>query len=209
MAKLKRKIWDFDVGGQPRATHLLYKQSITKSCFIGHCVNLKINMNDSLHSLLNLVYKFLWLRSERVAMSQQALQWTAPLHTPSEFDFYLCSHAGIQVSHSPVAYLLTYLFVCSRFTHLHFLPTGHKPSLSLSRLVGWQLFHGRRTATVDLPALPHLRALHTLRLYPRTSLLRPACGVPCPLPLSGQRPWQVISISLLTWDILIKLMNGF
>lgn len=188
--------------------YLLYKQSITKSCFIGHCVNLKINMNDSLHSLLNLVYKFLWLRSERVAMSQQALQWTAPLHTPQSLT---STCAAMLVSRWVTAQLLmlNHPFVHSRFTHLHFLPTGHKSSLSLSRLVGWQLFHGWRTATVDLPALPHLRALHTIRLYPRTSLLRPACGVPCPLPLSGQRPWQVISISLLTWDILINLMNGF
>ncbi len=150
-------------------------------------------MNDSLHSVLNLVYECLWLRSERVAMSQQALQWTAPLHTPQSLTSICAAMLVSRWVTALFAYLLTYPSVCSRFTHLHFLLTGHKPSLSLSRLVGWQLFHGRWTATVDLPALPHLCALHPLRLYPRTSLLCPACGVPCPLPLSGQRPWQVIS----------------
>lgn len=71
------------------------------------------------------------------------------------------------------------------------LPSGNQSSLPLPRPVGWQLFHGRRTAAPHLPAVPHLRPLHALRFHPGTSLLRQASGFPSPLSPGGQRPWQV------------------
>ena len=71
------------------------------------------------------------------------------------------------------------------------LPSGHEPALPLPRPVGRQLLHGGRVPAAHLPAVPHLRALHPLRVHPRARLLRPAGGLPRTLPPGGQRPRQV------------------
>lgn len=57
--------------------------------------------------------------------------------------------------------------------------------------MGWQLFQQRRVPASHLPAVPHLRPLHTLSLHPGTGLLCSPGGLSRSLPSSWQRAWQV------------------
>lgn len=107
---------------------------------------------------------------------------------PFEFDFYLCSHAGIQVTADgrDAAFCSVSLSVASAGNSC-LSSAGHQPTVSLLRFVGRQSLHRGRAADTDLPVVPHLRTLHTLGLHPCASLLRSSSGLPCPLPSSGQR----------------------
>lgn len=69
--------------------------------------------------------------------------------------------------------------------------SGHQPSFTLLRAVGRQSLHGRRAPDSHLPAVPHVRALHPVRLHPGACILRPARGLPRTLPPGGQRARQV------------------
>lgn len=118
---------------------------------------------------------------------------------PFEFDFYLCSHAGIQVQLT--AFQLknpTYSTVlphswCFFFPLIFFRSpfSGNQPTLSLLCFMGRQSFHSGRAADPNLPVVPHVCALHSFSLDPCASLLRSSCGLPCSLPSCGQRTRQV------------------
>lgn len=116
---------------------------------------------------------------------------------PFEFDFYLCSHAGIQVQLlgfllKPLNFFLRRQHIFSLFLLL-FLSSlsGNQQTVSLLRFMGRQSLHSRRAADSNLPALPHVCSLHPLSLNPCPSLLCSSCGLPCSLPSCGQRTWQV------------------
>lgn len=107
---------------------------------------------------------------------------------PFEFDFYLCSHAGIQVTADGRDSAFCSLWMAHGLScDAVSLYSGHQPAVSLLRFVGRQSLHRGRAADTDLPVVPHLRTLHTLGLHPCASLLRSSSGLPCPLPSSGQR----------------------
>ena len=68
---------------------------------------------------------------------------------------------------------------------------GYQSALPLLRPLGRQPLHGGRAADPHLPAVPHVRPLHTLRVHPRPGLLRSPGRLPRSLPPGGQGARQV------------------
>lgn len=64
--------------------------------------------------------------------------------------------------------------------------SGHVAAVALPRAVGRQPLRLRRAAVPDVPAVPHVRALHALRVHPRARLLRAPGGLPRALPPGGE-----------------------
>lgn len=70
----------------------------------------------------------------------------------------------------------------SKVTHV----AGHVAAVALPRAVGRQPLRVGRAAVPDVPAVPHVRALHALRVHPRARLLRAPGGLPRALPPGGE-----------------------
>lgn len=62
----------------------------------------------------------------------------------------------------------------------------HVASVALPRAVGRQPLRVGRAAVPDVPAVPHVRALHALRVHPGARVLRAPGGVPRALPPGGE-----------------------
>lgn len=67
-----------------------------------------------------------------------------------------------------------------------FCYSGNVKTISLPRALGRQPLRVGRAAVPDLPAVPHLRTMHSVRIHPRTGLLRPSRGLPCQIPSGGE-----------------------
>lgn len=64
--------------------------------------------------------------------------------------------------------------------------TGHVAAVALPRAVGRQPLRVGRAAVPDVPAVPHVRALHALGVDPGARVLRAPGGVPRALPPGGE-----------------------
>lgn len=64
--------------------------------------------------------------------------------------------------------------------------SGHISAVALPRAVGRQPLRVGRAAVPHVPAVPHVRALHALRVHPRARLLRAPRRLPRALPPRGE-----------------------
>lgn len=87
------------------------------------------------------------------------------ISSPECFDFYLCSHAGIQVHN------LVYDLKSTMTRNVLFF-LGHQSSNALSRFVRRLEVFGRSAANDHLRHVPHVRSLRSLRQHPGPGLLR-------------------------------------
>lgn len=68
--------------------------------------------------------------------------------------------------------------------------TGDKPSKSLPRLMGWQLFQPGRITSTFIHVVSFVRALYTFREYSCACLLCSPCRVPCAWPFDWKDWWR-------------------
>lgn len=87
---------------------------------------------------------------------------------PTEYDFYLCSHAGIQGTSRPSHYHV--LWDDNRLSADE-LQVSNLPSIFFVEIILLEFLE------LDLSTMPHICSLHEIRLNPSTGLLRPSSSL--------------------------------
>lgn len=121
---------------------------------------------------------------------------TAIVH-PEEFDFYLCSHLGLQVSHSCFSFPVS-------ATTLHLL-LGYQPTDALSRVMGRQLIHRRRATNSHILSMLYVRQSNEVRIDSAARLLRRFGGLPCAPVLGLELP----KVSRACFSEMLQLTSAF